>query len=142
MGDAELAKNRLLRDIENDSRVQSVIKATEHRSRSAWKVETHQSTKIIWVTYSKFAGDSTRSESPFYGSTWNSMTDLRKDHPLYLIFLGVTDDHRWTVPFADFVSRFEVNDKKEGNDWRFNFDAGDNRTLLSEYRGIDPLFEF
>lgn len=142
MDDAELAKDRLKQDIRDDSRVRSVIKATEYRSQSAWKVRTDGSTKIIWATYSKFAGNLSKSESPFYGSTWDSMTDLRKDHPLYLVFLGVTNKHQWTVPFADFVSRFEVNDKKEENAWRFNFDTGNNRSLLTEYRGIEPLFKY
>lgn len=83
---------------------------------------------MIWVTYSKFAGDSTAKESPFYGSTWSSITCLRRDHPLDIVFL--------------VVSRFGIREKKDESAWKFNFDHGNNREILPEYRGIEPLFEY
>jgi len=93
------------------------------------------------VTYSKFADDSTATNSPFYGSTWNAINGLRTDHSLYLVFLG-QDDNRWTIPFADFVSRFDFSNNKDGDAWKLNFDHGNNRQILPEYQGIEPLFEY
>ncbi|MDQ2051718.1 hypothetical protein RBH26_14660 [Natronolimnohabitans sp. A-GB9] len=142
MSTSRSEKKKLIRELENDGRVQSVVKPTGYKSRSAWEVETEESTKMIWVTYSRFAGDSTAKESPFYGSTWDSINNLRQHHPLYLIFLGTSDEYRWTIPFPNFISRFDISEKKKDHAWKFNFDHGDNRNLLPEYRGIEPLFEY
>jgi len=93
------------------------------------------------VTYSKFADNSAATNSPFFGTTWNAINGLRTDHSLYLVFLG-RKDYCWTIPFADFVSRFEFAEKEDGDAWVFNFDQGDNRKVLPEYQGIEPLFKY
>lgn len=142
MGTGNELKERVVQELERDARIRSIEQTTGYDSRSAWKIELRNSTKIIWVTYSRFAGDPTTNESPFYGSTWDSMTSLRRDHPLYLVFLGATDEHRWTIPFADFVSRFDISERRDDSAWRFNFDHGNNREILPEYRGIQPLFDY
>ena len=118
------AKKELRTKLETDSRVHSIVESQVPYCRDAWKMETDDSTKVAWMKFSQFAGDPTRTESPFYGSTWNVTNKLRNNHSLYLMFLGRTDKHRWTVPFPDLVSRFTVSDKDGGDEWRFNFDQG------------------
>lgn len=141
MSKARSQKRKLIQKLETDPRVQSVVKPSTTRSRSAWNVKTEDTTKTIWVTYSKFAGDSTATNSPFFGTTWAAINGLRTDHSLYLVFLGKGDD-LWTIPFADFVSRFYISEREDGDVWKFNFDRRNNREVLPEYQGIEPLFEY
>lgn len=79
MSNANRLKKSFIRELETDARVLSIEKSIRTRSRTAWDVETKDSVKRIWVSYSKFAGDPDAQESPFYGSTWDSINDLRVD---------------------------------------------------------------
>jgi len=141
VSNAKSQKRKLIQKLEIDPRVQSVVKSSATRCRSAWNVETEDATKTIWVTYSKFGGDSETTNSPFFGTTWAAINDLRTNHSLYLVFLG-KGESLWIIPFADFVSRFDLAERKDGDAWRFNFDHGNNREILPEYRGIEPLFQY
>ena len=67
---------------------------------------------------------------------------LAAEHPLYIVFLGQTEDSYWIVPLADFTSKLDISpDSKNGTQWRINFDQGDNRTTLAEYETLDSLLE-
>ena len=141
MSNAKSQKRKLIRKLEADPRVQSVVKSSATRCRSAWNVETEDATKTIWVTYSKFAGDPAATNSPFFGTTWAAINGLRTDHSFYLVFLG-KGESVWIIPFADFVSRFDLSEREDGDAWKLNFDQGNNREVLPEYCGIEPLFQY
>ena len=140
--DASGAKRKFRHLLKSHHRIQSVSKAQVSGNRDGLKLKTDEGTKHVWLKYSKFAGQENSSHAPFYGGTWAMTQKLSKDHPLFIAFLGQTEESYWIVPLDDFTSKFNITpDSKDGDQWKVNFEQGDNPNILDEYSTLDKLFQ-
>lgn len=143
MSDKELAEHAFLDELRKEPDVR-IRQYPLKYNPSTKLVITNSGEKVIWLKYSKYAGNEATERPPYYGGSVKLLQELIEDddHPLFLVFLGKQKGLYWVIPAKDFLSNnFTLSHTRDNKMWKFNFDHQSNRNAISDYDTLQPLLD-
>lgn len=115
-------------------RVNAGVSAVERVGRSAWRVETGDAERFVWIHYN--------ADFEQFGGGASVGDALAKAGELVHVFLGPRQDQFYAVPDRAFTGeRFTIYESDDGS-WTFETDRGDppnRRVLEADYDTIVPI---
>lgn len=115
-------------------RVNAGVSAVERVGRSAWRVETAEAERFVWIHYN--------ADFEQFGGGASVGDALAEAGELVHVFLGPRQDQFYAVPDGAFTGeRFTIYESDDGS-WTFEADRGDppnRRVLEADYDTILPI---